>query len=558
MVEELVLEEDGTTPLELEESDDWATSTAYVIDDIVVHGGVVYRAIANHTSGATTEPGVGVDWEDDWESLGSPELEAAFPATDFAEVGPAGASSGYYLTDGVFEMSPDVDVSVGDILVAWVSCTSAYFFGPDGEQLPETYFGDSVGNRWQQLVSSYVFDSHVAMFVTRVKYTLHTTDTIQLKHYGGGAKCVYLHQFTFPDKRFALDFEIGSVVTTGNTASDPNAITISDLDPAREYLLLHVLGTEGPDTDTYTWDSDYTPIAGTGTTGHGVGPPTGDVHVRGGFRIVTGITTDTVDIASAIDRDNDQALLALTPLEVDEDYEGFTNTPLIDDFNRADETPIDGGIWEAITHPQFGDKWLAIDSNEVKEGAGTLGGGSQYTVEFMETDEDLGEYEMWGTLSVAHHAIFALGSGNGNAASVGATGVMYADSGLRAFNGGAPWDMGAIAFGDIGFGGTSFSDKTCLVWGHRVDGTKIGLQQLNFGGLLVHHLWMDDGSGWEWVAATIRNALSSSFVWHGQFSIAMSNSPTSRVDDFGGGPLDRFIPQIIRRPPDVAGAKLRL
>ena len=48
---------------------EWLTATAYVVDDAVYHDGSSYRAIAAYTSGASTEPGVGADWEDYWSVL---------------------------------------------------------------------------------------------------------------------------------------------------------------------------------------------------------------------------------------------------------------------------------------------------------------------------------------------------------------------------------------------------------------------------------------------------------------------------------------------------------
>ena len=53
----------------------WSTSTSYSVGDIVsnsdsgIYAGrtINYRAIAAHTSGASTEPGVGANWRDDWE-----------------------------------------------------------------------------------------------------------------------------------------------------------------------------------------------------------------------------------------------------------------------------------------------------------------------------------------------------------------------------------------------------------------------------------------------------------------------------------------------------------
>lgn len=49
--------------------DDWTTATAYAVRDAVYHEGSSYRAIAAHTSGASTEPGVGASWETVWELL---------------------------------------------------------------------------------------------------------------------------------------------------------------------------------------------------------------------------------------------------------------------------------------------------------------------------------------------------------------------------------------------------------------------------------------------------------------------------------------------------------
>ncbi len=44
----------------------WATSTVYTIGQAVSNDGIAYVAIADHTSGATSEPGVGANWEDFW------------------------------------------------------------------------------------------------------------------------------------------------------------------------------------------------------------------------------------------------------------------------------------------------------------------------------------------------------------------------------------------------------------------------------------------------------------------------------------------------------------
>lgn len=44
----------------------WATSTAYAQTAFVKHNDVIYRCLQGHTSGSTTEPGVGASWETYW------------------------------------------------------------------------------------------------------------------------------------------------------------------------------------------------------------------------------------------------------------------------------------------------------------------------------------------------------------------------------------------------------------------------------------------------------------------------------------------------------------
>lgn len=44
----------------------WVTSTVYELGEIVNNDGAAYAAILDHTSGASTEPGTGVDWQTYW------------------------------------------------------------------------------------------------------------------------------------------------------------------------------------------------------------------------------------------------------------------------------------------------------------------------------------------------------------------------------------------------------------------------------------------------------------------------------------------------------------
>lgn len=54
---------DTTTPA----ASAWATGTPYKLGDLVTVGASKFRALADHTSAVTDEPGVGNDWSGIWE-----------------------------------------------------------------------------------------------------------------------------------------------------------------------------------------------------------------------------------------------------------------------------------------------------------------------------------------------------------------------------------------------------------------------------------------------------------------------------------------------------------
>lgn len=61
----------------------WVTATAYTANNqSVTHGGHVFVCISSHTSGSSTEPGTGVDWETVWKYHGSDLYAAALGADD--------------------------------------------------------------------------------------------------------------------------------------------------------------------------------------------------------------------------------------------------------------------------------------------------------------------------------------------------------------------------------------------------------------------------------------------------------------------------------------------
>jgi len=65
---------------------DWAISTAYVINDIVVNGDSAYICILGHTASSTDEPGVGASWTTYWTTYGTVWLDIDYSATHAADV----------------------------------------------------------------------------------------------------------------------------------------------------------------------------------------------------------------------------------------------------------------------------------------------------------------------------------------------------------------------------------------------------------------------------------------------------------------------------------------
>lgn len=61
----------------VEDSSSWATSTSYAVGDYVTNDDVTYRCNTAHTSGASTEPGTGASWTDNWIRLKNPTIRVS-------------------------------------------------------------------------------------------------------------------------------------------------------------------------------------------------------------------------------------------------------------------------------------------------------------------------------------------------------------------------------------------------------------------------------------------------------------------------------------------------
>jgi len=106
----------------------WATSTSYDVNDVVEstnNNDINYVCHTAHTSGASTEPGVGASWEDNWEKFGMPDGTELASGTvsytdipdnaDLTGVGEGTDIDWLALEETVFDFGAPVSLSTGTV-----------------------------------------------------------------------------------------------------------------------------------------------------------------------------------------------------------------------------------------------------------------------------------------------------------------------------------------------------------------------------------------------------------------------------------------------------------
>lgn len=379
---------------------------------------------------------------------------------------------------------------------------------------------DSKGNTYT-LIGNLAHGSVGAglIAISQLDTQLETTDTITHTWTSGSnvAKGISAWEYSLgAGKRWAQI----SFTSFATLAADPGAITLGSL-PSREWLMLHLLAAEAPSTDAYTWDADYTQIVAAGTTG---GVADTNMTTLGGFRIAT-LTTDTVDVTSTTaDRDYIQVLVAI---EETTPYGSFPLTPIVDDFNRANEDPMDDGQWSTATCIPGGGRKLRVVSNQSAISA--IGGGGGPSGQWQLSQVAGPNSEVYVTMAV------------GPSVNLDALGVLIGvncgnDSTLSGRQ--AYWQKNTtegdyIYFARAGFGGGPSADLRC--WLVPAAGSKLGLQIK--GDFL--HLWVDTGSGWVWRACK---------DFQGETLTALPGlqmvGSVIRAEDFGCGDIPPEVPDL--------------
>lgn len=206
--------------------------------------------------------------------------------------------------------SPSGNIVVG--AVCFVGCITNNFGTSDGNT-SEHSITDTDGNVWTKLheytnaEGAAAAGVTVSVFATKVTAQIDTTDSITLTC----ANSVTAKAICFWEASVAggMTFQVAGTPQNGDVTANAigPSMVISGLGSA-EYLFLAMDGLEGPSTDTYTRDADYTSAASRGTTGS-----TDDTNVTGYLsrRIFTG-TGDTFASSNSSARDWGSVFVAVS------------------------------------------------------------------------------------------------------------------------------------------------------------------------------------------------------------------------------------------------------
>jgi hypothetical protein len=358
------------------------------------------------------------------------------------------------------------------------------------------------------------------------------------------AKAMSVEAFDFDGDRIAtcFDQDDAGFAATG----DPAVIGLGAL-PGTEALWLYSLAIEAPDTESVSIDADYTDIT---PIGFNSGTLVEDISLWGAYRIDSlplGDTVNATDSTSSTRRYAEcmAALCAVPTIDVP-----FPETGIYDDFNRADEYPIDGGgRWStALNDWAFGSDWIAVIGNK----AGRAGG-SKTTLEMLigQCGEVYATYDTLGTGDPSAAGIHMVATGNSAGPNFDGVGAYWTVRGPGSTRTGTP--LGRIDFGESGNGGRVGGRIWCYSWAPVSAGAKWGIRRTKGvkGAFKIDRLYVDYGGGWEEIIAGFARG-----GWRQSGKFALSHEEgVSRTEDFGAGAVpcgSTFRPQIYRRVLGVA------
>ncbi len=460
----------------------------------------------------------------------------------WTSVGSLGAAAGPKTGRFALDFSFARDVDAGAVVVLWVGWDSVFNVFIPRDDVIRVW--DSVGNWWARLGDQTDHGcfaqcgAMISIFICQLKYPIPTGAQIHAQvDYGGDPgllenRLISAWEFALPDETYGW-------AATGQDATHfeerPGTGVALGWDPGevQEHLFLYGLAAEGPTTDSYTDSPGFTPIDSVGNTG---GLDEENVTLYGGWKIDTASSVIS-DPAISPARDLSHVVVGVFPVIKSTT---FPRTPIIDDFNRADEDPLDGGIWipgqdedgpdeSFTTGPSSpGTRLLQLIGNEAAAGP-TQAGGQATVLDY--TCDDMEVYATYSEITEHPGGVHLFIHHRGQTDDADASGwvVALGRIGLSGFIPLDWWGLQAGVQGNQGVPSTTtfrmeihsdYAPQPGDVW-------RLGLQRLR----KLHHIWLDRGAGWEWVGA--RRALSGNES--GKLGLAIWD-PETRVDDFGGGP----------------------
>lgn len=475
--------------------------------------------------------------------------------SSYGSLGTASLKGAAVSNIATISMNPNRNVPTNRLVVVWYGGDS-WHSPASGENDPLNTMmdcRDSAGNVYTTVAGATDGQSNIysecAIFVGFIRYPLTTSDTITCRQWvetpgQTTARGMSAEEFsTDSTTQWAVHDRLVTKVT--NRATNPGAISVSGGQANRQYLYLHALSAEGPNTDTYTWDSTYTQIAGDGTTG---GADDTNIHIRGGYRIAT-ITGDTVSVtANTPTRDYTQILQSITEIDGAPDGDFPTVTDILDDFNRADENPVGTtlGNWDTTNCSPFSAgntaRHCEVVSNQLKGNPSFTNGGSWFQLLSPALFDGDG-YEGFVTISTLGGCQLDIqGTGCTEGATADGLAIRWETGGNRISN--------YLNPGSVGNQGGVDGEKG-NIWVNLVSGNSIGIQLRRINSSTAENAiywWIERGNGWEVIFAchSPSSGLSGYATANRRMGLEISDS-TCRLDDFGGGPFFATIPQIIRR-----------
>lgn len=432
------------------------------------------------------------------------------------------ASRGQFTTKTVsttFAVSPNAAISAGALLAVMVTWESP------GPQFASLKLVDNVGNLYA-LVAGSVGNAGTAavwIYLCQLQHALATTDTLTFTLVGSGraAKAVELFEFALDAGMVWAACSIRRGAQGANAAAAIANTQTTNLDTL-DYLLLYAVGTQGPSTDTWTWQAGYTENH-LGTTG---GVDTTNRTLSWGYKLAN-LNTDTVAVTdTTANRAYRTGLIAICQVP---DPGAFPTTPVVDDFNRADVNPLNGVAWDTACiggHSTTG--ILQILSNRVASQTPATDQDGQWYLGFTNATNEAESYisapVLVGGASGDSIYVYLHCTGCRGTANIGG----YMAAWAAALSGQIPGDY--IEAADRATNG-DFALNPVFCFASTVNGGKLGIRKAG----QVTHTLADSGSGFVRVISQYWDlqAGGQNFT-SGKIGIGIHGS-IYRLDDFGAG-----------------------